>query len=133
MDEAKVRLEHLQKAALDTPKAPPALLDQAKALGVRLAALQTELSGDGLMARYQEPTVPAIEERVGRVVEGTWTVTSAPTATQRRDYDLAADAFAAWLPRAKAFLEQDLKGLEDALDAAGAPWTPGRLPTWHKD
>ncbi len=133
MDEAKVRLAHLQKAALDTPKATPALLDQAKALGARLAVLQTELSGDGLMARYQEPTVPAIEERVGRVVQGTWTVTTAPTATQRKDYDLAADAFAAWLPRAKAFLEQDLKAFEDTLDAAGAPWTPGRMPVWHKD
>ncbi len=133
MDEAKVRLDLLQKAALDTPKATPALIEQARALAARFQALQFELTGDRVLAKYQVPTVPAIEERVGRVVEGTWTVTTAPTASQRKDYDLAADAFAAWLPRAKAFLGQDVKGLEDALDAAGAAWTPGRLPSWHKD
>lgn len=133
MDEARIRVEHLQKAALETPAAPPALLDRATALAARLQALQAELSGDRVLAKYQVPTVPAIEERLGRVVQGTWTVTTAPTASQRKDYDLAADAFAAWLPRAKAFLEQDVKGVEDALEAAGAPWTPGRLPVWRKD
>ncbi|HEX9011165.1 MAG TPA: hypothetical protein VF804_12430, partial [Holophagaceae bacterium] len=133
MDETKARVEHLQKAALETPTVPPAFLDRAAALAARLQSLQAELSGDRVLARYQEPAVPAIEERLGNVVQGTWTVTTAPTASQQKDYDLAADAFAAWLPRAKAFLEQDVKGLEDALDAAGAPWTPGRLPNWHKD
>ncbi len=85
------------------------------------------------MAKYQSPEVPSIANRMDRVVEGTWSISTLPTATQKQGYDLAADAFAAWLPRAKAFVEQDLKAVEAALEAAGAPWTPGRLPEWNKD
>jgi len=29
-------------------------------------------------------------------------------------------------------MDVDLKQLEKALDAAGAPWTPGRLPEWKE-
>jgi hypothetical protein len=29
-------------------------------------------------------------------------------------------------------MEVDLKKLEKALDVAGAPWTPGRLPEWKE-
>ena len=28
-------------------------------------------------------------------------------------------------------IEKDLKQLEDKLEAAGAPWTPGRIPDWE--
>ncbi|HEX9081550.1 MAG TPA: hypothetical protein VF768_04675, partial [Holophagaceae bacterium] len=133
MHEAKTRLDYLSKAALDTPAAPPALLDRAKALAAELAGLRAELAGDPVMAKYQAPQVPAIADRVGRVVEGTWMVSTPPTETQRQNYQQAAQAFTDWLPRAKAFLDRDLKGLESALDAAGAPWTPGRLPVWNKD
>ena len=27
----------------------------------------------------------------------------------------------------------DLKGLEDQLENLGAPWTPGRLPSWKPE
>ena len=30
-------------------------------------------------------------------------------------------------------LKTDLEGLEGEMDAAGAPWTPGRIPTWQQD
>ncbi len=133
MGEVKTRLEHLKKAALDTPKAAPDLLDRVHALQTRFAALQAELSGDAVKAKYQSPEVPSIASRLDRVVGSTWSVSTLPTATQKQGYDLAADAFAAWLPRARAFVEQDLKAVEDSLEAAGAPWTPGRMPIWNKD
>jgi hypothetical protein len=27
----------------------------------------------------------------------------------------------------------DLKNLEDQLETLGAPWTPGRLPSWQPE
>jgi hypothetical protein len=41
-----------------------------------------------------------------------------------------AEAAPAGVEREKlrALVEVDLKAVEQALDAAGAPWTPGRVP-----
>jgi hypothetical protein len=30
-------------------------------------------------------------------------------------------------------VEQDLFALEKKLEAAGAPWTPGRIPDWEME
>lgn len=131
--EAKKRLDHLRKGALDAPAAPRGTLDRVQNLFLRLADLRAELSGDPLPARYQTPAVPSLADRVNLVVAGAWTITTPPTGTQRRSYDLAAVAYAALLPRIRQFLEKDLAALETDLERAGAPWTPGRLPEWTRD
>jgi hypothetical protein len=59
-----------------------------------------------------------------------WYVTSAPTQTQREAYDQAGAEFVDVLAALRMFIEQDLAGVEAKLESAGAPWTPGRIPTW---
>jgi hypothetical protein len=54
----------------------------------------------------------------------------APTATQRRQYEIAAAEFAKVLADLRAITETDLRRVEAAAEAAGVPWTPGRLPDW---
>ncbi len=132
LEEAELRLKHLRKALLDAPRASADLWDRAHLLTARLAELKAEFQGDPVKAKYQEATVPAIENRVNRLADGLWQVTSTPTATQRQAYELASEAFGTFLPRLKTFLHQDLKALEDALETSGAPWTPGRIPEWVK-
>ena len=34
------------------------------------------------------------------------------------------------LGRLRPLIEGDLARLEKAMEAAGAPWTPGRIPEW---
>ena len=41
---------------------------------------------------------------------------------------IATQEFAAVREKLRALVDVDLKALEQALDEAGAPWTPGRLP-----
>ncbi len=53
-----------------------------------------------------------------------------PTATHRKAYDLAAQAFTGVLARLTQIVEVDLKALEDRAESLGAPWTPGRVPRW---
>ncbi len=84
------------------------------------------------MARRREPTPPAILDRVLQVVYGHWTSSSAPTATERRGYEIAAEAFAPALNALRA-VDADLTALESEMEAAGAPWTPGRMPTWQPE
>ena len=37
------------------------------------------------------------------------------------------------LDRLRAIVEKDLAGLEAEAEKAGAPWTPGRVPTWSRE
>ncbi|HZE88280.1 MAG TPA: glycosyl hydrolase, partial [Verrucomicrobiae bacterium] len=131
--EAHTRIDHLKKALADTPGAGPKLADDTRALETRLKDLEIKLSGDPTIAAHQEPTPPSIVDRVQGVVQGHWTSTSGPTDTHRRAYDLAASQFGEVLETLRTLVTVDLKGLEDAAEAAGAPWTPGRFPTWKPE
>ena len=54
----------------------------------------------------------------------------AGSTTNRDAYRYAAETFAPLLEELRLLIERDLKALEDEMEAAGAPWTPGRVPRW---
>ena len=56
--------------------------------------------------------------------------TSRPTKTQLDEYEAAGKEFAPVLAKLHELVEVDLAKLEKAMDLAGAPHTPGRLPDW---
>jgi hypothetical protein len=91
------------------------------------------MNGNPVVRRYQEPDPPSITDRVQTAVYGYWTTTGAPTGTNRQAYDLAAADFGAVLENLRSLIETDLKALEAKVEAAGGPWTPGRVPTWTKE
>ena len=91
------------------------------------------LTGDETISSRSEPTPPSIRSRVERIVGGQWTSSSAPTQTNRDAYAIAGEAFARVLEELRTLVEDDLAGLEDRLEAAGAPWTPGRVPRWQME
>jgi photosystem II stability/assembly factor-like uncharacterized protein len=130
-NEADGRLAHTRKALYDTPAADTALLAESQRLQTELDDIVVELSGDKTRENRNVFTPPSIAERVDRVVQSQWDTTSAPTQTMKNGYEWAADAFAIQLGRLKAFAA-DLEAFESQLEAAGAPWTPGRLPNWTK-
>ena len=129
-DEAQERLDHLKQALDDTPGADPTLDDEVRALEDRRRDLAVALSGDKVVAGYQEPTPMSIVSRAGGAVS--WSSTSAPTGTQRRAYAIASEQFAGALAELRALMS-DLGTLETKAEAAGAPWTPGRVPTWSPE
>jgi hypothetical protein len=59
--------------------------------------------------------------------------TGAPTGTNRKAYEIAAAEFGLFLADLRVFVERDLRTLESALEAARAPWTPGRIPEWKQE
>ena len=131
--EAKTRLDYLKRAFAEAPGADPSLLEETRALEIRLDDLMTVLTGDKTVRKRQEPTSPSITQRVNRIVGGEWESTSAPTRTHRENYDIAAAQFEDVLGKLRTLIEVDLKGLEQKAEAAGAPWTPGRLPDWKRE
>jgi hypothetical protein len=130
LGEAETRLSLLRRAIDNTPGAPKALAERARSLGAALRDLRMELSGDSTIEARQEPTPPTLLDRIQRVVSNTWSTTQAPTATHRRNYEIASQQLAAFLPRFGAAVAE-LRQLENDAEAAGAPWTPGRLPSWR--
>jgi hypothetical protein len=46
---------------------------------------------------------------------------------------IAGDEFTEVLTGLRQLVEVDLRALEGAMEQAGAPWTPGRLPAWTKE
>ncbi len=128
--DAQRRLNLLKQALHDAPGADPALGAEARAIQSRLQDLQRSLTGDQVLAQKNEPAPPAIQDRVSQIVYGTWFMTAAPTTTHRQAYDLAAAQFAPVLAALRTLVDTELRGLEEKAEAAGAPWTPGRVPVW---
>ena len=75
--------------------------------------------------------MPGLVGRVQTVVGGQWSNTSAPTTTQRRNLEIAAEEFRGVIDELTELVEVSLPALEDRLEEAGVPWTPGRgVPRW---
>lgn len=90
------------------------------------------LRGDNFARSHEEPTAPAISQRISRVVQGMGSNTARPTKTQENDYKVAGELFTPVLAKLHTLVEVDIVKLNKALDADGVPHTPGRLPTWKE-
>jgi len=130
--EIEDRLAHLRKAILDTPAADAVQLATARALQTELDDINIALVGDPTKGERNVFTPPSISDRVDRIVGGLWTTTQGPTGTQRDNYRWAGEAFTVELGRIDALIAR-LEALEGELETQGAPWTPGRVPTWQPE
>jgi hypothetical protein len=130
--EAQRRIDHIKKALDNTPAADAQLASEVRAIERRLKDLQVSLSGDGVMARRNFPTPASIADRVSAVVSAQFVTTAPITGNSRQAYDIAAEEFSTVLERLRQLAEVDLKRVESGMEAAGAPWTPGRVPVWRK-
>jgi photosystem II stability/assembly factor-like uncharacterized protein len=128
-EEALKSLTYIRKALLDTPKADPKLGENARTIEIKIKESLREILGDPTADRRSEVRPPSLMDRVSGQVGSTGPITK----TVRRDYEIAADGFGAVLETLRGLIDRDLRKLGDALEAAGAPWTPGRgLPIWKK-
>jgi hypothetical protein len=124
------RLAAIRRALLDTPAAPEKLLADAAALEKRKNEILKALSGDSALRGRNMNLSASINERVGEIVGGQRMSTSRPTQTQIDLYAQAASEFEGTLNSLRQLIEVDLAKLEKQMEAAGAPWTPGRIPEW---
>jgi photosystem II stability/assembly factor-like uncharacterized protein len=130
--EIEDRLAHLRKAILDTQAADADKLDEARRLQTEIDDIKIALVGDPTKGGRNVFTPPSISNRVYRIVQSLWTTTQGPTQTQRDTYGWAGEAFTTELGRIQSLIT-DLGALENELELAGAPWTPGRVPTWQPE
>ncbi|MDX2474644.1 MAG: glycosyl hydrolase [Candidatus Krumholzibacteria bacterium] len=129
--DAQSRLNHIRQAINDTPTLDRSLLDEVDGLETQLKDMLITLQGDGAISDRSEPTTPSITGRAGMIMWTSRDITSPPTATMRKNMEIAAGQFGPLLQELTALVVTDLKSLEDRLEAAGAPHTPGRIPVWQ--
>ncbi len=120
------RLRHMRAALVETPNAAPALFSRMDGILRTLSDLEVRLNGDPARQSRNHPAVPGIRGRAARVAGGHWNTREMPTTTQRESLRIAGEEFTGLGAELRELIETDLAGLEAELEAAGAPWTPGR-------
>lgn len=130
--EVQDRIKHLRAAVMETPEANAMKIARLDALHNRLRDALIELRGDPVKSARSVAQPPTIRGRVGNIMGSQWWVTSPPTQTELDGYEYAATDFARVLSDMNGIFS-DLTVIELEMEEAGAPWTPGRLPTWSRD
>ncbi len=120
------QLRQMRATLAETPRADLALYARLDAVGQAVAELERRLQGDPARQSLFESETPSIGERLGSIRAGHWQTRQMPTATQRRDLEIARAGLGALESDLKALIAGDLAKLEEDFAAAGAPWTPGR-------
>jgi photosystem II stability/assembly factor-like uncharacterized protein len=131
--ELKNRIKYIKKALQNTPAASMSLVNDVNAIEAQSNDIMRALTGDRTISSRSEPTPPSIRDRVQIIVWDQWRSTSAPTQTQHDAYRIAGEEFAPQLAQLKQLVEVDLKNIENTLESARAPWTPGRIPEWRME
>ena len=129
-DEIEARLKSIREALREVPAVEKDLGTVADSLEQRNREIQRALTGDKLLQRRSENVPSSIDDRVSGIMEGERFSLAKPTQTHIDNYDIAAAEFTDQLAKLHALVESDLSKLEKDMEAAGAPWTPGRVPVW---
>ena len=126
--EARTRSDQMKRAIDQAPFVDRKLADQVREADRKLNDILRALRGDVAIRARNENTPESISERVSSIVSSQRLSLARPSQTAIQQYEIASQEFAEEQKKLRALLEGDLRGLEKALDAAGAPWTPGRVP-----
>ena len=130
-NELQARLKSIRKALQDTPNSD-ALLAQADSIEKQNTEILRALRGDIVIAARSENVPTSINDRLQGIMEGERFSIAKPTQTHVDAYNIASDEFTQQLSKLHTLLQVDVMNLEKAMEAAGAPWTPGRIPEWQE-
>jgi photosystem II stability/assembly factor-like uncharacterized protein len=125
LDEASKRIKFMNAALLEISGLRPKLFADLKQLETSLADLKMRMYGNPIRQRLNESSTPTFQSRIWNVVSGHWDTRQNPTETQRRNIEIAENEFDEFRKVLSTYLS-NLKIFEEAMESAGAPYTPGR-------
>jgi photosystem II stability/assembly factor-like uncharacterized protein len=131
-EELQNKLKFMKEAALQTPSIDPSVEKRINDLQNRLTEVSRKMNGDVTLLKREFEAPTSIEGRIGSIMEGLVSTTAAPTTTFMNSYNIASSQFTDVHTEVKA-IDVEVRKIEDMLERAGAPYTPGRLPEWKKD
>jgi hypothetical protein len=105
-------------------------LIEIRTIETKIKILQRRMSGDGLKVQLDMDPTPSLSDRIGRVLYESKYSSAEPTSTHMQSLAIAQDELAAIVSELQVVLESDLPAMRKKLQQAGAPYTPGLIPTF---
>jgi hypothetical protein len=124
------RLNDIRRAIDETPTLSSKERGLTIGMEARLRAIMREVRGDVVLRQRNENTPASISDRVNAIIDEQYYALAPVTKTHRQLYAEASESLVTEQEKLRTLMEKDLKDMEKVLDAAGAPWTTGRLPLW---
>ena len=131
-EDLEARLKAIRTALHEAPAIEKELGVTADTLEQRSREILRVLRGDQELAKRNEPVPSSIHDRVNSIMEGERFALTKPTETHLDAYNIAASEFTDALAKLHTLVAVDFAKLETDMEAAGAPWTPGRVPQWSE-
>ena len=126
IEETEQRLTAIRQSLTGSTVGDSSLDDAVRALEARLADLLEMLEGNEQKDGIGEPLPRSIQDRLRVASIGNRFSTYGPTPTHRRSVEIAEQELAELRRKLNQLIGVDLETLEEKLEAAGVPWTPGR-------
>jgi DNA repair ATPase RecN len=131
-EDVQDRLKQIREALRQIPGAEKQLGAVADSIQQQDREIVRALRGDREIAKRSEPVPSSINDRIESIMEGERFSLAKPTQSHIDQYNIAAAEFGDVLSRLRTLVDVDLSKLEKDMEAAGAPWTPGRVPEWSE-
>lgn len=123
--QSRTRIDAMRTALQRSTAAAGDLDAELYQVSQRLYQIAEQLEGKPSMEQLNQPQGPTIGQRLFVALIGTGRSTYGPTPTHEMSLDIAEREFTDVRAELEALVKQRIPALERALQAAGAPWTPG--------
>lgn len=133
MEELENKIATVRQTIHNTPGLPNELGTETKAMSEKLDDLVFQMDGVEAKASWEEipPAIMPLSNRIQTIVWGMWSTTSEPTQSMIDNYAIVVEDLPQILNQLKE-MDAEMKVIEQKLQKAGAPWTPGRIPEFNK-
>lgn len=124
--QATTQLSEIKSVIRSSVTLDAELENEVRGLEVRLMDIMEAFNGDPTKPKRNEPALPGISSRVRTMMFGAMGSLEGPTGTHERQYDIAREQYESVVGDLKELVEDAIPAINEKLDEAGAPWTPGR-------
>jgi hypothetical protein len=132
-DELQKKVVLIRQTLHHTPGAPEDLMKKAADINQQLLDVIFVFEGPEARASREEipPGPMPLNRRLGSLVYAHYASTSEVTQTEKNNFTILKDELQPVLDNLN-HIHQEIEDLNTALDKIGAPWTPGRIPSWKQ-
>lgn len=132
-EESKKQLAAMRQVLHNYPQSENKMLKEAKDIQLALDAISFALQGSPAKASREEvpPEPMSLNARMSHIIWGSWSSSEGPTQSMKQNYNIVVEKLPPLLTKAEE-IETRMQKLRRYLNKIDAPWTPGRLPQFHK-
>ena len=129
LNELETKTAYIQQALQTVNDAPQDMKNEAQQIEYDLQNIEFIFDGTPARASWEEvpPENMPLSVRMGEIAWASWSSTSAPTTTQKTNYEVVKQELVPVLENLKS-IDEKLTTLQTELDKMKAPYTPGRVP-----